>query len=687
MAILDSYTPTGAWSLSRDLLSSWTDPRYTETSGALSAIADQSGNGRNFTQGTSSSRPVLSTYGFNNRECAVFDGTNDNMTSVAVSNLIAAGAGYIIASFVCDGGAATSGTRYNNAAPFMDSSGYVGLPLGVSGESEPYSIAAFNYSGGSQYAITPAILELGNVYVAEWLHTGGVLYGRINKGVWYNVSSGNTSSLSGTFRIGRGNSAYLNGKLFEIATFSDIPSSGDQDLIAQDFIDWAIGIAEPQDVHVTQLLAAIVELSNQPAQITQLPVIIVSLPVQPARATQLLAAPVVHYREVPFPNVIVPELPVNETWEWFSAVSIKDNGKEQRSLLREAPRRRMSFSAITLNDTDRREAYDLLWKYQGREFLYPSYQYGAFLESATQGATQLYFNPKLTDIRSGETAALFDSHTGLTHYVACDQIQVDGVTLVDPLPFDVSRSWQICPATQFRLVSPGTLAVGGVDGTMTVTMESVGHRALQRVDSSSLLTVYDGYIVLDKRPVPVVSSEYSRNVSWVDSGTGLPLPETKWRMNFSTDKRSFNFNRYQDTDYWRAFADLVKGRQKVFIHPTFFDDLPLNQQPGLGDTQLITTNIQADEYLSGRLNRYIRVESEAGVIFRRINYHELVYDSNGDPVAVRLVLNSSIGSTSGSNVIKKISFAPLTRLNSDSVSLTHGSIDTTITLDMRTVNE
>lgn len=440
-------------------------------------------------------------------------------------------------------------------------------------------------------------------------------------------------------------------------------------------------------VRVTQIPIQLVEIGNREVRVTQIPIQVVTLPAQPARVTQLPLIVPNTPRPVPFPNVIVPEMPLNETWEWLTAVSIKDNGREQRSALREVPRIRNKITAVTLDDLDRREAYDILWKYQGKTFSWPMYQYGAFLEPASQGSSTLYFDPALTDLRSGEQAALFDPHTGETKYATIDTIAVDGCDVVEPLSFAIGSGWQICPAVSCRMVGPGSLTLGMISGDLSFDIENMGHRDFQRVDGSSLLTAYDGYVVLDRRPLATADNEYSRNVNWIDNGIGVPLPETKWRMNFSSGKRSFNFNRYQDMDYWRAFADFIRGRQKAFIHPTYFDDLPLASSPALGATELISTNIQADEYLSGPLNKYIRIERQNGVIFRRINDRRLVYNANGDPVALTLFLNQNIGSTIGSNNISKISFAPLTRLNSDTITLRHESLDTTLTFDVRTVNE
>lgn len=66
------------------LLAAW-DARLgvTNVSGACSAWADQSGNGFHGTQGTAANRPTISTSG--GTPSLLFDGTNDNLLSLATS--------------------------------------------------------------------------------------------------------------------------------------------------------------------------------------------------------------------------------------------------------------------------------------------------------------------------------------------------------------------------------------------------------------------------------------------------------------------------------------------------------------------------------------------------------------------------------------------------------------------------
>ncbi|WP_394889552.1 Ig domain-containing protein [Mesorhizobium sp. AaZ16] len=231
--ILDGLSPTGAWSMSRDLLTAFAGgSRYTDVSGAVSSWNDQSGSSRHMAQATAGNRPLVATAGPNSRACADFDGTDDILvSSIAISNFISASAGYLVVSFLADTITANSGDAWSNHAIIEDFGQFLGLQLRNTGS--PDTISAYNWDGNADVA-TRVEINAGTAYVAEWRHEGGNLYVRVNGGTESSVASGNTSSLTGQLRFG-GASAWLDGKIFEVATFSTVPSSGDRDAIVADF--------------------------------------------------------------------------------------------------------------------------------------------------------------------------------------------------------------------------------------------------------------------------------------------------------------------------------------------------------------------------------------------------------------------------------------------------------------------
>ncbi|WP_394891006.1 Ig domain-containing protein [Mesorhizobium sp. AaZ16] len=231
--ILDGLSPTGAWSMSRDLLTAFAGSRYTDVSGAVSSWNDQSGNSRHMAQATAGNRPLVATAGPNSIACADFDGTDDILVgSIAISNFISASAGYLVVSFLADTITVNNANAWSNHAIIEDFGQFLGLHLRDTGS--PDTISAYNWDGNADVAARVEI-NAGTANVAEWRHEGGNVYVRVNGGTEASAASGNTQLLTGQLRFG-GASAWLDGKIFEVATFSTVPASGDRDAIVADFM-------------------------------------------------------------------------------------------------------------------------------------------------------------------------------------------------------------------------------------------------------------------------------------------------------------------------------------------------------------------------------------------------------------------------------------------------------------------
>lgn len=228
---------TGAWSMGRDLLTSYIgSSRYTDSSGAVSALNDQTGNARHLTQGTAANRPAVSTGGSASRACAAFDNSNDYMDGVAISALIANNAGYVIASGIPLTLDTNDTTNYPyNDVMFCDTGGYMGAFMRSGGNA-----VAYNYDGTQDVAQIGTV-SANNPAVIEWRHEGGNIYVRVNGGSWSSATaSGNTQVLTGLFRIGTtfGNATYTHIKFFEMATFNAVPNDTIKDALAANFLAW-----------------------------------------------------------------------------------------------------------------------------------------------------------------------------------------------------------------------------------------------------------------------------------------------------------------------------------------------------------------------------------------------------------------------------------------------------------------
>jgi hypothetical protein len=259
---VDGLSPTGCWSLSRFLRSAYTGSKYSATSGAITTINDQSGNGFNLTdRSLTTRRPAETTAGLQSRACAAFDGTSDFLvtgTTVLVSSLISASAGFIIISCIIDAFQGNQATLQFNDQLTGDQNLKIGLYLR-------------DLSGGTAYAINDSgtiqnqsrTLTTAKGYVLTWRHEGGNLFfGSAERDPLWNtftfvdplppwtwtgaytetggVASGNTAAFPAgdTFNIGGRGNQFFKGKIFELATFSTVPTAEQRAALVTDFGTW-----------------------------------------------------------------------------------------------------------------------------------------------------------------------------------------------------------------------------------------------------------------------------------------------------------------------------------------------------------------------------------------------------------------------------------------------------------------
>lgn len=115
---------------------------------------------------------------------------NQDFTGSVMSNFIAAGSGYMIASFLLW---ATAGT---NNLVLGDGNTNLGLYL-QAGKINSYNQGQWAPALGSGFATANS-----TPYVAEWRHEGGNLYCRLNGGSWSGATVSGNSTLTGALNIG-----------------------------------------------------------------------------------------------------------------------------------------------------------------------------------------------------------------------------------------------------------------------------------------------------------------------------------------------------------------------------------------------------------------------------------------------------------------------------------------------------
>lgn len=225
---------TGAWSVGRRMFSAWGGAFTTLDSGAFSALLDQSGNTRNFTQATAADRPVPVTAGPQSRAAAYFDGTNDRLIAAAISNFIVNNNGYMIVCAIIDAITTNNAEIYQNDKLMGDSGGFMGLNLkNASGTTTAHG---YNWDGDAD--TTSQAIALDAVRVVEWYHVGGNVHSRVNGSAATPVASGNTSSMTGTLNLAfnGGGPHFLECTIFEAAVFNVTPNDTIKDAIVANML-------------------------------------------------------------------------------------------------------------------------------------------------------------------------------------------------------------------------------------------------------------------------------------------------------------------------------------------------------------------------------------------------------------------------------------------------------------------
>jgi hypothetical protein len=238
-------TLTGAWSMSRTLRSAYSGSLFTDVSGAVSVLLDQSGNARNFDQGTAGARPTLAYGGLQQRRCAAFDGTDDFLisTGTGTSTFVTASAGYVIATGIVD-------TFATDVAPSLVRTndmlwGNQDRLLGMCFRSTGPNAYAWNWDGNEDSTSTGNPVTSGAAYVFEWRHDTGVVYLRVNGRTETSGTSGNSTEVEFANPLKIGGEAvtpnYSNIRFFEMAAFSTVPPLAERDALVANMHSWVNG--------------------------------------------------------------------------------------------------------------------------------------------------------------------------------------------------------------------------------------------------------------------------------------------------------------------------------------------------------------------------------------------------------------------------------------------------------------
>ncbi|HEY7824250.1 MAG TPA: hypothetical protein VIG24_15515 [Acidimicrobiia bacterium] len=275
---------------------------------------------------------------------------------------------------------------------------------------------------------------------------------------------------------------------------------------------------------------------------------------------------------------ILPEVPVNETWEFKTDIITNYKGVEYRHAHLLNPRIAMSFNVKVVDYEERRVLYDLTAGNIKVPSTVPMFQYASPVTALTAiGGSRIYFDPALCNARVGRTLILLNRATGQIQLGAVTTLHADGATLNAAVGLDIEPPlWFAVPGISTFLKDDSGFDFGTQAGTYSLQADSIETWALQRPGATQTITTYDSLPVIEKPFLITTPERFAYRRELLDNEIGKQEIrsrdtnfEVRRSLKFSVDRQS------DEMDYWREFFALVVGAQKPFLAETQLPDLTL----------------------------------------------------------------------------------------------------------------
>ncbi|WKE65080.1 hypothetical protein PVT67_15665 [Gallaecimonas kandeliae] len=274
--------------------------------------------------------------------------------------------------------------------------------------------------------------------------------------------------------------------------------------------------------------------------------------------------------------------PVRETREYKTDIIPARSGTEQRRALRSKPRQGLAFDLV-LDGSDA-NAFDYqLYALQPHYWLLPLWQRQRRLAApALTGANTLVLDQPLAfEAQAGDDLVLMRAGQA-PEAQQIESLSTDRktITLADVLAADWPQHASLYPASQAQLTQTfnATRPTAGLVKASLAFELKVDNRAPAASSLSSDLTI-GGLEVLQRGINWVDAPEVG--FTWapqrIDGGNGPTSYVTVGDLAPNTRKGTVSCDSRDELDWWLAFFDRCRGRQKPFLMPTWLD---LNlQQP------------------------------------------------------------------------------------------------------------
>jgi len=375
-----------------------------------------------------------------------------------------------------------------------------------------------------------------------------------------------------------------------------------------------------------------------------------------------------------------PQTPIRETLEFLTDIIPHDDGSEQRSSLREAPRQQFRFTIRTDDDRTRDAINAVITDWQSRVFGIPLWhEQRPLLGDLAINDITVLVDTTFSDYRVGGLATLYtDDFTNET---------LEIVT-VDPGSIELQAGLSQSFLTQDTVVMPARTAY--TNPSLDQNRVAIGptdfqlqFETIDNVDLSdaSAFPTYMGAGQSVAKPVidrlnfmngNRIAEGYRRDIAIIDHQTGPQIQFSPWSKSKPTYEYGFESDVRQTMWEMRLLLHFLRGSQLSFYVGTGRADFKPNLDIGDTDTSFNMPNIGFTQF-------YQQVTPRSDMRVTRVDgttsNHTIIGSSIISAAVERIDFSPGITPALPLAEIDKIEFLTLSRIADDRVSFIHDRPD------------
>lgn len=350
---------------------------------------------------------------------------------------------------------------------------------------------------------------------------------------------------------------------------------------------------------------------------------------------------------------------VKETLMFKTNVLNSYNGTEQRVMVRQNPRHRLSIKAY-LNKEDRFRVENLIYGWRNRIWAIPMWPDARRADPITVNDMTIYLDTTYADFRVDYLAVIWESSRKFDVFQIASK--TDTSLTLDRGVNDTYDNPIVMPVRSARMVKDPRRKTTGYDATLETILEVTDNLAYPAAASAIQFNGEDTFFM---EPLQTTNDgapdTYQHRIDLMDNTTGVIEQFSPW--NFIRINREFELILEGSRDIWEMREWLYRraGKLRPFYMPTYENNLRLISTGTILDSFVVEEDAYSTQ--STARNHIAVLLTDGSYLFRTIIASEINVDGNTD-----ITIDSPLGVQA--DEIDEINYFGLKRLTSDNIDIT-----------------